>query len=374
MFGTLRSSLETFVQYEIAGFHAWRATAALAVLLAAVLFHTSLYTRLFSPLERLIRQTDTEADDYLVETSKAPVAWLVYLVALYLAALALELPQSTLQTVGILSRSAGTVIGAWLAFRILDVGVHFLDHYTEETRATIDDQLVPVVRRIGRLLLVIVSALLVVQQWGYDVGTLVAGLGIGGLGFALAARNMLTNWFGALMIFTDRPFEIGDWIETDYGTGTVEEVGLRSTRIRTYGRARIIVPNGEVARTAITNKSAVDRRHVEEKFGLVYQTTYEQLNEVLTGIRTLLDEHEAVADDDWRVYFVGFGESALQIEVSYFTADPGWSNVRATREELFLEILALVEETGTEFAHPTHAVRLEAPETGAETPESSPIA
>lgn len=372
MTGTIQSSLETFFQYQIGAFYAWRAAAALALLLVAVIFHTVLYTRLFSPLENLLKRTETEADDYLAKTSRAPVAWLTYIVAIYLGVRILGLPESTTDTVGVVSRSVGTIVAAWLVFRVLDVGVHFLDNYTEETEATIDDQLVPVVRRISRILLVIIAGLLIVQQWGYDVSTMIAGLGIGGLGFALAARNMLSNWFGALMIFTDRPFEVGEWVETDFGEGTVEEVGLRSTRIRTYDRERLIIPNSEVASTAITNSSPVDRRHVEEEIGLVYETTHEQLTEVLEGVRDLLERHESVADEDWRVFFVGFGESALNIEISYFNADPDWRAMRQTREKIFLEIFEIVERAGTEFAYPTRSIQLEGESTAAEDDSSVP--
>lgn len=361
MLSTIATSLEAFFDYQIGGFYAWRAAAAAALLLAAMVFHAILYTRAFGPLETVLERTDTEADDYLTETSKAPVAWLAYIVAIYLSVRTLDLPETTVESVGVGSRSAGTIVAAWLAFRVLDVGIHFLDTYTEETEATIDDQLVPVVRRIARILLVIIAALLIVQQWGYDVGTLIAGLGIGGLGFALAARNMLSNWFGALMIFTDRPFEVGDWIETDHGEGTVEEVGLRSTRIRMYGRERLVIPNAKIARAAITNSAAVDRRRVRETVGLVYDTTHQQLREVLGGIRSLLEGHDAVADDDWRVYFVGFGESALQIEISYFNADPSWTAMRETRQQLFLEIIDIVDQAGTDFAFPTRSVLLEEP-------------
>jgi len=359
MIGTIQSSLETFFQYQFWGFHAWRAAAAAALLVAAAIFHTVLYTRLFKPLQKLLLHTDTEVDEYLAETSKAPIAWLTYIVAIYLGVRVLDLPETTAETVGVVARSVGTIIAAWLVFRVLDVGIHFLDDYTEDTEATIDDQLVPVVRRISSILLVIVAGLLIVQQWGYNISTLIAGLGIGGLGFALAARNMLSNWFGALMIFTDRPFEIGEWIETDFGEGTVEEVGLRSTRIRMYGRERLIIPNSEVASTAITNSSAVDRRRVKEEIGLIYETTYEQLTEVLEGTRDLLDSHEAVLDEDWRVFFVGFSESSLEIEISYFNADPDWTAMRQTRETIFLEIIEIVEEAGTEFAYPTRSLHLE---------------
>lgn len=372
MVGTIRSSLEAFFSYQIGDFYAWRAAAAAAVLLVAVIFHAILYTRAFSPLENLLERTETEADDYLAETSKAPITWLAYIVAIYLGTRLLGLPESTVGTVGVVSRSIGTIVAAWLAFRVLDVGIRFLDHYTERTEATIDDQLVPVVRRITRTLLVIVTALLIVQQWGYNVGTLIAGLGIGGLGFALAARNMLSNWFGALMIFTDRPFEVGEWIETEYGSGTVEEVGLRSTRIRMYGRERLIIPNGEIADAAITNTSAVDRRRVEETIGLVYDTSHEQLTEVLEGIRELLDGHDAVADEDWRVFFVGFGDSSLEIEISYFNADPDWTAMRETRQKLFLEMIEIVEEAGTEFAFPTRSVHLEESSTATDDEQLAP--
>jgi MscS family membrane protein len=351
--------MEDLLTLEFAGLALWRLVAALVIVVLGFAIQGVLFDRMMRPLEQFFDETQNDVDDYILEQVHGPFAWFVRILSVYLGLRILDLPDPTLQSLDLVARTAGTILVAWVLFRIVDVLVHILEGFTSETDSEIDDQLVPVVRRIIRFFLVTVAALVVVQQWGYNVGSLIAGLGIGGLAFALAARQMLTNWFGALMIFTDRPFKVGEWVATDAGEGEIEEVGLRSTRIRTYGRNQIVVPNSEMASNAVTNKSSRDRRRICTELGLVYDTTHDQLQQILTEIRDLLDTHEQVWDGDWRAYFVEFGDSALKIEVSCFTTDPDATLWRETRQELFLAFLRIVEEAGSELAFPTQSVRVD---------------
>ncbi|MFB6350600.1 MAG: mechanosensitive ion channel family protein, partial [Bradymonadaceae bacterium] len=138
-----------------------------------------------------------------------------------------------------------------------------------------------------------------------------------------------------------------------------EEVGLRATRIRQYGREQVVVPNSEMASTAVTNTSARDRRRISAELGLVYETTHAQMHQVIDNLRSLLDEHDDVWDGDWRVFFVEFGDNA-------------W---RQLRQELFLETMRIVEEAGTDFAFPTRSIHIEGDEEkSAPVEESTPVA
>lgn len=351
--------LDYLLSVELLGLDLWQIVAAIGIMVLGLAIQGLLFNRLVAPLREAFAATDTKLDGLFLKKTRRPFNWLVRLLALYLGAWILDLPDSADRAVDLAAITFGTLLVAWLLFRAIDVLIHALETHTNQTDSEIDDQLVPIVRRILRFALVTIAILAVIQQWGYNVGSLLAGLGIGGLAFALAARNMLSNWFGSLMIFTDRPFQIGEWVETDFGTGAIEEVGLRSTRIRTYDRKQVVVPNSEITSTAVTNLSARDHRQIHAELGLVYGTTHAQLTQILADIRTLLDEHDEVWDGDWRVFFVEFGDDALIVELSCFTEDPDITDWRELRQELFLEIMCIVEENESDFAFPTRSVHIE---------------
>ena len=353
------SALDFVMNFEVVGVDVWRLIAAIVIMVVGFAVRGFLFERLMKPFRDLLSQTETNLDNLILEKTKGPFSWFINMMAVYLGLRILDLPEKTLQSIDLVAKTVGTVLVAWMLFRVVDILVHALEGFTEDTSSEIDDQLVPVVRRILRFFLVTLTIFFIIQQWGYNVGSLLAGLGIGGLAFALAARKTLSNWFGALMIFTDRPFKVGEWVEVDEGQGTVEEVGLRSTRIRTYGRNQIVVPNSELMSMSVINKSVRDRRRIKADIRLVYDTGYETMNRVLGEIRTLLDEHDDVWDGDWRAYFVEFEQDALRIEVSCFTTDPDVTLWRETRQHLFLEIIRIVEEAGAEFAFPTRSVRFD---------------
>ncbi len=351
--------IEYLLAVEFLGMELWQLVAAVVIVLLGLALQGLLFDRLVAPLREAFDRTDTNLDSLFLTRTRRPFNWLVRLLAVYLGLAVLDLGRGADRAIDLAATTVATLLVAWFLFRASDVLVHALDEFTAETDSEIDDQLVPIVRRILRFALVTIAVLAIIQQWGYNVGSLLAGLGIGGLAFALAARNMLSNWFGALMIFTDRPFKIGDWVDTNFGSGAVEEVGLRATRIRTYDRRQIVVPNSEMTSTAVTNTSARDRRQIHAELGLVYETTHAQMQRLLDEIRTLLDDHPEVWDDDWRAFFVDFGEDALEIEISCFTRTPDLPTYRRLRQELFLEIMRIVEEIGSDFAFPTRSIHLE---------------
>ena len=169
------------------------------------------------------------------------------MVGLYVGLLVLQLPDKLTAVLVLLLKTVGTFAVAWMLFRAIDVIISGLERFTAKTESEMDDHMIPLVKRILRVALISVAVITVVQQWGYDVTSLIAGLGIGGLALALAAQDTLANWFGSIMIFTDRPFKLGDWVKSAHGEGVVEDVGMRSTKIRTFAKTIITVPNKDLA-------------------------------------------------------------------------------------------------------------------------------
>ena len=225
--------LDALLDFKFGTIPIWRIVASLLLLGLGFALRKFLLQWMMSPLDKLLERTETTYDDQLLEAVQPPLLWSVYLVALYFALLVPNLPGALMQVASLVLQTVGTVMVAWMANKLINVLVAILGDYSQNTHSEVDDYLVPVVGRVVRVALIGLVVIVIIQQWGYDVTSLLAGLGLGGLAFALAAKPTLANWFGSIMIFTDRPFVVGDRIEIDAGEGIVEEVGLRSTRIRT---------------------------------------------------------------------------------------------------------------------------------------------
>ena len=353
--------LDALLNLNIGNIPLWRILAAALLVVAGISLRKVFLERLLGPLRKLLDRTDTTYDDQLLEAVQRPLRWLVNLVAIYFALLVLDLPSELMAVASLILQTVGTVMVAWMVHKLIDVAVAAMADFSQDTRSEIDDYLVPVIGRVLRVALFVLVFMLIVQQWGYDVTSLLAGLGLGGLAFALAARPTLANWFGSIMIFTDRPFVIGDRIDIDAGTGVVEEVGLRSTRIRTREDSLITVPNADIAAKSIENLSARRERRIETTVGLVYGTSVDQVREIVGGIRRLVEEHDELASENAVVRFRDFGDSALEVYVDCYARTTGRGDYFRIREEFLYRISEVVEAAGSSFAFPSRSLYLETP-------------
>jgi MscS family membrane protein len=198
----------------------------------------------------------------------------------------------------------------------------------------------------------------IAENLDMDIAALVAGLGIGGVALALASKDTVENFFGALSILADRPFQVGDWIVMNDIEGTVVEVGFRTTRVRTFYNSLITFPNSMLIRTAVDNLGAREYRRIKETIGVAYDTPPEKLEAFLEGIREIVRRHPYTRKDYFHVYFHRFGDSALDILLYIFVKTPDWATELRERQRLLLDILRLANELGVEFAFPTRTLHL----------------
>jgi MscS family membrane protein len=337
----------------------WRLAASVGLIALGFALRGYLLEKLLTPIRLIVDKTETRFDEKLLASVRAPLGWLVNVVAFYFAALVLNPPDALMKVVSLLLQTVGTVLVAWLLWRSINIAVRVLDTRAEGTESQMDDQLVPVVRRVLRFVLFVIVGIAIIQQWGYDVTSLLAGLGIGGLAVALAAQNTLSNWFGALMIFTDRPFQVGDIVKGDFGEGVVEEVGLRSTKVRTYEKTLITVPNAKISGDAVENFSARPVRRIRAELGLVYGTTEEQMRQIIEEIGALFAEHEQIEPETWVVHFTEFGDSALMVLVQCYALTTDYDEWSQLRQDLYLRIIGIVHEAGSDFAFPSQSIYVE---------------
>jgi MscS family membrane protein len=210
--------------------------------------------------------------------------------------------------------------------------------------------------RLTKAALAALSVIVVLQQIGFNVTGILAGVGVGGVAVALAAQKTIANLFGGFSLATDQPVRLGDFCRFGDKSGWVEEIGMRSTRIRTLDRSIISVPNSEFAEVQLENLSLRDRMRLIAEIGLRYETQPDQLRHVLAGLRTMLAEDPRVIQDPLRVRFVGFGPYSLQIEVMTYIATSDTDTFLGIREELYLKMMDVVQECGTGFAFPSQTI------------------
>ena len=189
--------------------------------------------------------------------------------------------------------------------------------------------------------------------------SVLAGLGLGGLAFALAAKDACANFFGSIMILLDRPFNIGDWVIIGETEGSVEEIGFRSTRIRTFYDSLITVPNSILANANIDNMGQRNYRRIKAFFGLTYDTPPEKMEAFLEGVKNIVKANPYTRKDYYHVVFTAYGNFSLDVMLYCFSKVPDWSAELVQRQNIYLEILRLAEKIGVDFAFPTQTLHME---------------
>jgi len=303
-------------------------------------------------LRTLAARTRTRVDDALVTHTAGPLQLTVAVLLFYVGTLLLAFTARARALVDIGSQILALVAFTWVLLRVID----FLARVAEERylgpRRHIA-ALVPLCRRTAKAFVVILAVLATVQNLGYNVTSLLAGLGIGGLAVALAAQKTVEHVFGSVTLVTDAPVRVGDFCRFGDYTGTVEDIGLRSTRVRSLDRTIISIPNGELASMKIENFSKRDRIRFHVTLGLRYETSPDQLRFVLVELKRLLLSHPKVDPIPARARFIGLGAYSLDVEIFAFimTTDP--EEFLAIREDLLLRIMELIAAAGTGFAFPS---------------------
>jgi len=257
------------------------------------------------------------------------------------------------------------IIGIWCLWRMIDGLSAYFSERAKQTHSTLDDQLVPFISKTLKILLSITAVLMVAQNLGYSVSGLIASLGIGGIAIAMAAKDTLANVFGSIMILVDRPFIVGDWVKTAEFEGVVEEIGFRSTRIRTFAKTLVNVPNSQLANMVIDNIDAMPKRRIKMRIGITYAATTAQMQLAIEGIEKILKEHPGVDQDFSLVKFDEFADSSLSIFLYYFSKTTNWAEYLQVRQEVNMQMMELLEGLGLEFAFPSRTVYLHQEQTPA---------
>lgn len=341
-----------FFRIKFGGVQLWQAIGLLVVALLAwivALLVTALTRRW---LLWIVRRSKNEWDDALVDAAKGPMG-MVYFALFYLIGSGLlVLGQGPRLIIFRLLKVICILAVGWFLVRVLDVTAELLMTFFRSRDDDVGLSMVPIARRILRPLLVALVVVLGLQNIGLNVTGLLAGLGIGGLALAMASKNTVENMLGGITIAFDRPFKVGDTITVSGVRGTVEEVGLRSTRIRTLDRTLVTIPNGGVADSNVENWSSRDRlRHVFA-IGLTYETTLDQVRLVIDELKRYLYQRDDVSEG-FAVRLGEFADSSMNVDVAFYIETTDWGAFTAAREEILLEVANIVARVGADFAFPT---------------------
>lgn len=346
------AQIQAFLQTEYFGFTVQRIGMALLALcggfVAAVLLRGMLRR-----LRVAAARTHVKYDDVLFDALMAPSGWAAVLAGAWLAVRLLAIPADQAETnhlLDLLFKGGSILVLVWFGIRVSDAACRVWAERAAKTESKIDDQMVPVVRGVLRVFLVLLGGTFFLQNLGYSVGSLLAGLGLGGAALALASKDLLANVFGAVAIFWDRSFEVGDWVQIGDVEGNVEEVGLRTTRIRTFSNSLVTMPNAGLTTGAINNWTRMKKRRARVVFRLSLTTPSDRVVLFVSRLQEMLVQDPAMVAEDCLVSFDNVDEFSLCIFVQFFTRTVVWQEHLEAKQRFLLKVLDLGRDLGVEFA------------------------
>lgn len=327
-------------------------------LFGAVVLRRVVTRVLFGFLRKLAARTKTTLDDKLFVALEAPVGALIVLIGALMAVKVLKLSTTSDQAIRYGSTIAFSLVVFWLLLRAFNTVLQHLQDVAASRQMGIA-AFMPWIRKTLLAVFVVFGVLLVAQSLGADVKAFLAGLGIGGLAMALAAQDTIANLFGSVVVAIDQPFKIGETVKIGSHTGQVEDIGLRSTKLRLVDKSLTIVPNKTVAAEAVNNLSRFTQRRVEQVIGLTYQATAEDMEGIVADLRALILAEEEVDAGSVHVYFRDFSASSLDIWIVYLTKDPDFARHMKLRQRLNNAFMRAIARRGLSFAFPSQSIYLE---------------
>lgn len=327
---------------------------AFSGILAAVLFSKLTFKILQSLGRKFAAKTETTLDDAIFDAIEEPTSMLIgFLVAFY-SIHQLTLPATLMKVISIGYYFSVVFAIAWLVDRVVNsLFEEIVAPIVEKTENDMDDQLLPIARRGVRAIIWAMALVVGVNNAGYDVGALIAGLGIGGLAFALAAQDTVQNLFGGLTIFMDQPFKINDRVKVEGYDGTIVEIGTRSTRLKTLEGRIVTLPNSKFTDQAVENVTSEPTRKVNVGIGLTYDMSAEQVEQALSLLKTIVENQPGIKNNPV-AFFDGFGDFALNLKLIYHIEKS--ASIADTQTAVNLEILRSFAKSGLDMAFPTQTL------------------
>ncbi|QKS71589.1 mechanosensitive ion channel family protein [Paenalkalicoccus suaedae] len=345
---------------EVAQQFSWQELLiAVGIFFLFLVFRKLFTTYVFKMIVSLSRKIPTDLITNILLAFERPMRSFMVFIGLFIAFVYFPLPDTYQAIFTQIFRSIIIVHVAWGLFNLASSSSSILTSVGKRFDVAEDDILMPFVSKLIRFAIVAMGLSIVLSEWGFEVGGFVAGLGLGGLAFALAAQESLGNFFGGVVIITEKPFAVGDWISTPSVEGIVEDINFRSTLVRTFSDSLITVPNSTLSNEPIENWSQMGKRRVSFNLGVEYGTPVARLRSLMTKLDTYLRNHEDVDQELIMVKFSEFQDSSLEILVYYFTKPTGWVDHLNIKESINIAIIHMLEEEDVKIAFPTSTLHVE---------------
>jgi MscS family membrane protein len=337
----------------------WQWIAVLANIVLAMLIGRIAVRLVTWSLRRVVARTKTTLDDELMAKLAGPLRLLGAVAVYRLAIPLIELPSARAVTITEVLLAVLAFGVVWGVLRAIDVFMFHAGTAGWAQRRPASRALLSLLGRTLKVVVVIIAAVSFLGAIGLPIGSLLAGLGIGGIAIAFGAQKTVENLFGAFALGVDQPLREGDFVRVEADlVGTVEAVGLRSTRVRTLDRTLVTLPNGRLADMKIETFAMRDRCRFATTLGLTYATTASQIRAVRDGIEETLRKHPKIWPQDMVVRFMGFGASSLDLEIVCWFQTSDYQEFRAIRETILVEIMEVIERSGSAFAFPTQTIHV----------------
>ncbi|SFC75922.1 mechanosensitive ion channel family protein [Flavobacterium phragmitis] len=325
---------------------------AAGIIIASVIIVKTVRATVIKRLNRWAMNTKTTWDNFIIEVVDKSVLPILYITAFYFALLTLKLPEDIAKVIHTAYMFAFTFFVLKIISAAFKKFVYSFIQRSEESESK--QKQAGGLIAIVNIIIWICGIIFLIDNMGYNVTTLIAGLGVGGIAIALAAQAVLGDLFSYFVIFFDRPFEIGDFVQLGSDNGVIEYIGIKTTRIRTLSGEQLICSNTDLTNSRLRNYKRMEKRRVVFSLGVTYQTTHSQLSEIPKIVREVISSKPQLQFD--RGHFSGYGDFSLNFEFVYYVLDADYNLYMDNQQEVYLEIFSAFENRGIDFAYPTQTI------------------
>lgn len=332
--------------------------AALIIFLVFLLLRKIFTKYIFHLILKLSKKTPTDLFTHIWLSFEHPIRWLFVIIGFYVSMSYFPYLEHTNPLFINIIRSSVILMITWGLYNIASASSMAFVKISEKLNIEVDEILIPFLSKALRFIIIAISLSIIAQEFDYDVNGFVAGLGLGGLAFALAAKDALGNLFGGIIIITEKPFTIGDWIKTPSVEGIVEDITFRSTRVRTFAQAVVTVPNATLSNEPITNWSQMGKRQITFNLGVTYDTPKVKLESTITKIKSMLKNHPDIHQETIFVTFNEYNNSSLDIFLYFFTITTSWEEYLNVKENINFKIMEILEMEEVSVAFPTRTLHM----------------
>ncbi|MGO3345063.1 MAG: mechanosensitive ion channel family protein [Marinomonas sp.] len=351
-------TIQTYIGLGDSNMH-WIVRVFITVFLTLII--NFIATRVLGRIDHHLNKTKTPWDNVIIEAIDKPIGAFIWLVGLTLAAeiSGTELDPKFISLVAAIREVGVVMILAWFVLRLIKEAEKTFTT-SEKIASKVDFTTAGAISKLLRISVIITSMLVILQTLGYSISGVLAFGGVGGIAIGFAAKDLLSNFFGGLVIYLDRPFVVGDWIRSPDKNieGTVEEIGWRQTRIKTFDKRPLYVPNSTFSLISVENPSRMSHRRINETIGVRYDD-FNVLNSILIDVKKMIASHDDLdMNQTCMVNFNQFGPSSLDFFIYTFTKTTHWETYHHIKQDVLFKIMKIIESHGAEVAFPTQTLHM----------------